>query len=239
MFFDIHSHILGGVDDGAKDLDESIELLEDMYSQGITDIIATPHFYPQSDILEDFLETVNSKFCELKNAIKHKNLPNIYLGCEVFYYSGISKASALQKLTLNDSNYILLEPNSSLLGYGFQKELLYFRDTLGITPIIAHIERYHKEKGYKKLITFIKENNILTQVNASSFTNRHYARTLKKLIKDDVISFIATDTHSKNHRPPQLSEAHCIIEKKYGNDYKSKLIKNSQEFFSEITGKKD
>ncbi|MBR6533028.1 MAG: hypothetical protein IKT44_01190 [Clostridia bacterium] len=237
MFFDIHSHILGGVDDGAKDLDESIELLKDMYSQGITDVIATPHFYPQTDVLEDFITTVNSKFCELENTIKTKNLPNIYLGCEVFYYSGISKASELEKLALNGSNYILLEPSFSLLGKGFQKELLYLRDTLGITPILAHIERYHREKGFKELVTFIKENNILTQVNASSFTNRHYSRTLKKLIKENVISFIATDTHSKDHRPPLLNEAFMIIEKKFGIDYKQKLLKNSEELFKKITGK--
>ena len=67
MFFDIHSHILHGVDDGAKDLDESIALLEDIYSQGITDVIATPHFYPQTDILEDFVTNVSSRFLELKN----------------------------------------------------------------------------------------------------------------------------------------------------------------------------
>ncbi len=237
MFFDIHSHILGGVDDGAKDLDESIALLEDMYAQGITDVIATPHFYPQSDVLQDFITTVNSRFCELKNTIKTKNLPNIYLGCEVFYYSGISKASSLEKLTLNGSDYILLEPSFSSLGKGFQNELLYFRDTLGINPILAHIERYHKEKGYKELIAFIKENKILTQVNASSFTNHHYARALKKLIKEDVISFIATDTHSKDYRPPLLSEAFAVIEKKFGIDYKQKLCKNSEELLKKITGK--
>ena len=237
MFFDIHSHILHHTDDGAKDLDESITLLEDMHSQGITDVIATPHFYPQTDVLDDFIKTATTRFNELINAIKTKDLPNIYLGCEVFYYSGISKASSLENLTLNGSNYILLEPNFSLIGKGFQKELLYFRDTLGITPIIAHIERYHKEKGYKELITFIKENAILTQVNASSFTNRQYSRTLKKLITQDVISFLATDTHSKEHRPPQLREALSIIENKYGNDYKQKLCKNSEELFKKITGK--
>ncbi len=237
MFFDIHSHILHHIDDGAKDLDESVTLLEDMYSQGITDVIATPHFYPQTDVLDDFIKTATTRFNELINAIKTKDLPNIYLGCEVFYYSGISKASSLENLTLNGSNYILLEPNFSLIGKGFQKELLYFRDTLGITPIIAHIERYHKEKGYKELITFIKENAILTQVNASSFTNRQYTRTLKKLITQDVISFLATDTHSKEHRPPQLREALSIIENKYGNNYKQKLCKNSEELFKKITGK--
>lgn len=237
LFFDIHSHILHHIDDGAQTLDESLALLENMYSQGITDVIATPHFYPLTDTLEDFLSDSAKRFSELENACKNKKLPNIYQGGEVFYYSGISKASSLEKLTLNNSNFILLEPNFSQLGKSFQKELLYFRDTLGITPIIAHIERYHKEKGYKAFITFIKENGIPAQVNASSFLNKHYSRTLKKLIKQDVISFIATDTHSLEHRPPQLSEALGEIENKYGIDYKLKLCKNSEELFTKITGK--
>ncbi len=235
MFLDIHSHILHDIDDGAKDLNESLALLENMYFQGITDVIATPHFYPQTDILDNFLETASRRFGELKKTSENKNLPNIYLGCEVFYYSGISKASSLEKLTLGGSDYILLEPDFSQLGIGFQKELLYLRDTIDITPIIAHIERYHKERGYKKLITFIKENGILTQVNASSFTNRHYTRTLKKLINEDVISFIATDTHSLEHRPPMLQEAFAIIEEKFGAEYKKKLYKNSQELLEKIT----
>ncbi len=237
MFFDIHSHILFGVDDGAKNIDESIKLLENMHSQGITDVLATPHFYPQIDTLDDFLEKIDKNFETLKKECQNKKLPNIYKGSEVFYYSGISKATGLEKLTLNHSNYILIEPNFTQLGLGFQKELLYLRDNLKITPIIAHIERYRKEKGYKKLLKFVKENNILTQVNASSFLSFRHFFAIRKLVKLDIISFIGTDTHSITHRPPQLNEALVQIEKKFGNDYKQKLIDNSVEFLKKITQK--
>ncbi len=235
MLLDIHSHILHNIDDGAKDLNESVALLQNMYSQGITDVIATPHFYPQTDVLEDFTQTAAERFNELKTLCEAENLPNIYLGCEVFYYSGISKASNLEKLTLGGSEYILLEPSHTQLGKGFQRELLYFRDTLGITPILAHIERYHKEKGYKNLISFIKENGILTQVNASSFADRKYSRVLKKLIKEDIITFLGTDTHSLELRPPLLLDALNVIEEKFGNDYKEKLCENSLELLNKIS----
>jgi len=131
----------------------------------------------------------------------------------------------------------LIEPNFNKLGVGFQKELLYFRDTLKITPIIAHLERYRKVKGYKNLLKFIKQNNILVQVNASSFLSfRHYF-AIKKLVKMNIITFIGTDTHSIEHRPPQLSEALQIIEKRFGAEYKEKLICNSNEFLQKITQK--
>ncbi|MBE6786881.1 MAG: hypothetical protein E7537_00870 [Ruminococcaceae bacterium] len=237
MFFDIHSHVLHKVDDGAKNLKESINLLKMMYSQGITHVLATPHFYPQIDTLDGFLEKVGKNFQELQKECQTQKVPNIYKGSEVFYYSGISKASGLEKLTLGGSDYILIEPNFNKLGVGFQKELLYFRDTLKITPIIAHLERYRKVKGYKNLLKFIKQNNILVQVNASSFLSfRHYF-AIKKLVKMNIITFIGTDTHSIEHRPPQLSEALQIIEKRFGAEYKEKLICNSNEFLQKITQK--
>lgn len=208
-----------------------------MYSQGITDVMATPHFYPQIDTLDKFLEKANCRYLQLQNKCKTKNLPNIYLGCEVFYYSGISKASAIEKLTLNNKPFILIEPNFTQLGIGFQKELLYFRDTLKITPIIAHIERYRKDKKYKEFLKFVKENNIPTQVNASSFLSFRYSFAIKKLVKQDIITFIGTDTHSTTHRPPQLSDALIKIEKKFGPEYKQKLIDNSVAFLEKITQK--
>ncbi len=235
--FDIHSHILHDIDDGAKDLTESIALLEEMKAQGITSVLATPHFYPHSDFLDEFLENTHKNFEELKKSCQNKNLPNIYLGCEVFYYSGISKADNIQKLTLNSSNYMLLEPHPMQLGLGFQKELLYLRDTLGITPIIAHLERYRKEKGYRKLLDFIKENNILVQVNTSSLLNFKCRGALKKLIKSDLVTFLGTDTHSLEHRPPQFLEAIQKLEKMFGSEYKEKLITNSLNLLKQITEK--
>ncbi len=237
MFLDIHSHILHNIDDGAKTLEEALALLKDMSIQGITDVIATPHFYPQTDILDDFIHTSAKRYSELTKATKNQNLPNIHLGCEVFYYNGISRASSLEKLTLNRSGYMLLEPNFEPFGKLFQNELLNLRDNIGITPIIAHIERYRKVKGFKDFITFAKENGILLQVNASSFLERKYSRALKKLVLQDVVGFIATDTHSADSRPPLLQDAFTVIEKKFGNEYKQKLIDNSQELLTKITGK--
>ena len=239
MYLDIHSHILSGIDDGAEDLTISQTLLKTLYSQGVTDIIATPHFYPMFDSLDEFLENRKKSFSMLCEYLKdEKEIPNIYLGSEVLYYSGISYASELKSLTLADSRYILLEPDYFLLNAKFENEILHLIE-LDFIPIITHIERYQKAKGFKRFYEFVKKNGVLAQVNATSFFSKNYARILKKLIKDNVISFIASDTHSLDIRPPMIKNALDKISYSCGQDYAQRLIENSQKLMGKITAKED
>lgn len=236
MYLDIHSHILSGIDDGAEDLTISGELLSDIHSQGITDIIATPHFYPLVDSLDEFIENRKKSHGLLLAYTQDQPHPNIYLGCEVLYYSGISYASGLEKLTLAGSRYILLEPDYCMINSRLQSEILHFSES-GFIPIIAHLERYYKAKGFRKFYNFIKENHIPVQVNATSFFSKHYNRILKKLIRDDIITYIASDTHSVDIRPPMIKKALERITELYGKEYTKRLIENTQSLLLEITNK--
>ena len=236
MYLDIHSHILYGIDDGAKDLNSSLVLLNELKNQNITDVILTPHFYPLIDTLDDFLIKREKHYNKLIKEIKQNSLPNIYLGCEILYYSGISNASSLEKFTLANSKYILLEPDFGLLNKHFEYELNKLEE-LGFKPIIAHIERYHKARGYKSFLKFAKENNIPLQVNATSFFAKHYTRALKKLVKEDLICYIASDTHSITMRPPMIKDALHKIGELYSEEYKQKLICNSQQLLNDICDK--
>ncbi len=235
--FDIHSHILPGVDDGAKDMEESIKLLEMMKNDGITCVLATPHFYPQDTNIEDFLSEVSSAYKSLISEKENKDLPNVYLGCEMLYFDGLGNSTSLGQLCLNGSNFLLLE----LTDYCINDRLLNNLTTLikqtGIMPIIAHIERYCKAKNYKKLLTFVLDNRIPVQLNASSFFIPLFKRPLKKLLKSNAIVVLGTDAHSCDQRPPRLYDAMELIEKKYGSECKDKLIKNSSLFYKRIIGK--
>lgn len=236
MYFDIHSHILHNIDDGAPDLNSAIALLETAFKQGVTDVLLTPHFYPMCDALEEHKQKANANFNELKIAIKDKAVPNIYLGNEVSYYKGIGKASSIDRLTLNGSPYILLEPDFSLSNKNLQADILHLLER-GFIPIIAHIERYYKEQGFRDFLRFVKANGILTQVNATSFFAAHYNRVLKKLIKSNIVTFLASDTHSQNLRPTLIKSALDKIEMLYGTAYKQKLIDNSQKLYLKIVNK--
>ena len=86
MLLDIHSHILPAVDDGAFDISESLMLLEAMRLQGITDVIATPHFYPLDDNFNEYKERISNAYNLLLKETENKNLPRIFVGSEVLYY---------------------------------------------------------------------------------------------------------------------------------------------------------
>ena len=232
MLLDIHSHVLPAVDDGAKNLDMSIKLLEIMAQQGITNVIATPHFYPSEDTLEEFKEKTAKALYTLNN-IKQP-LPDIILGCELYYFNGISRSEHIREFTLGNSDYLLLEPCYSSITKGFLSEVLYLKNELNIIPIIPHIERYYKTPGFKMLLKCVKENKILTQVNAASFLYKSYNRILKKLFKEKLITFIATDTHSLR-RPPMMADALLEIEKRFGIGEKQRIISNLETLYNNIT----
>ena len=106
---DIHTHIVPNVDDGARSMEESLALLELLAAQGVCSLIATPHFYADNCLdLGAHIERMEKAFRELKSNLK-EGMPQIYLGHEVLYFNGISSCEDMKKLTINNSNYILLE----------------------------------------------------------------------------------------------------------------------------------
>lgn len=234
LFFDIHSHILPKVDDGARNLNESLKLLKLMQEQGITAVLATPHFYPNEDSLEHFKQIVYPNFKSLKKALEKRKLPEVYLGCELLYFNGISNVSSLKDFCLNGSKYLLLELTDYFITPSLFKELQKLRTKFGITPIIAHAERYHRARNYKKFIEFLQEEKIPVQINASSFEFLFLRRAAFKLLNSELFCVIATDTHSLDMRPPKLDKAFYMIEKKIGNEPVNKLIDNSNELYKQI-----
>lgn len=235
MYFDLHSHILPSIDDGSKNIEESVQLLEMMKLDGIESVIATSHFYPAEMNLEDYIEQTSSAFKLLCETAKGKELPNLYLGCELLFYSGIGNIENSETLCLNRSKYLLLELTDFDLGLSCFEDILALKEK-GIIPIIAHIERYFKGKNYKQLLDFVEDNNIPVQLNAASVMTRPYRRIVKKILSRDIFCVLATDTHSVNERPPLLTAAYSFIETKFGEDLKNRLQANAKVLKKEIIG---
>ena len=112
---DIHSHILPNLDDGAENVEESIMLLKIMQAQGITDVFVTPHFYPTLDNYEDFNSALLKSLKLIKKHTTNLGLPNIYLGCEMFYFVGIGDCDSLTDFTFENSRFLLLELDPTLI----------------------------------------------------------------------------------------------------------------------------
>ena len=236
---DIHSHILPCLDDGSESVEESLELLRLMKKQGIEKVFATPHFYPEIDNSEDFFKAVFDSLNTLNDNIKFNSLPEIYLGCEMFYYRGIGDCDSLKDFCFEGSSYLLLELSSNCIDKNLFEDLHKIIHNKKIIPIIAHIERYFYSKNFKKLLKIIKKENIPVQINASSVLHQDLYTDIKKLIKNDLITFIATDSHSVKERPPQMADAIDILEKDFGKDYTEKLTENSKKLFDKIISETD
>lgn len=231
---DIHSHILPRIDDGAKDTQEATELLKLMREQGITSVIATPHFIASEHNLQDFISDITRAKEKLDAVVKEQGLPSVYIGSEVYYFSGIGSSKAISHLCLNNSKYLLLELPFCDIGKHILDDIIKIQTNLGVMPIIAHIERYHRFKGFKNLLKLVEDGTCIAQLNATSLFLPKTKRAAYKLIKKGYISFIATDTHSLDRRPPRLYAALKEIETKLGKEYSDRLIENLSEFQKEI-----
>ena len=236
-FLDIHSHILPCVDDGARNIDISLKLLDILNQQGVTNVIATPHFYPDTDNAEDFAQRVEESYLQLKNTINGTDYPKVHLGCELHYFNGMGKSKSLELFVIKGTNYILLElPYGVAITKTILQDITDIYEIQGFKPIIAHIERYKRAKNFKKLLELISNGYALAHINAGAIVCKEDSRFCQKLIKRGYISYVASDAHSLNHRPPLIKQALNTITDKLGKSFANKLTSNSIKLLNEIEG---
>lgn len=212
---DIHCHILAGLDDGAKTLENSVEMARMAAATGTTDIVATPHASPQHAFSP---EAVELKISELRAATS--NLIRLHKGCD-FHLSATNVQDALlrpTKYAINHHCYVLVE-FSDLLIPPTSVEIFRRMRTAGMIPIITHPERNTQlQRNLKQIKAWVAEE-CLIQVTAQSFLGRF--GKLAKAAADDLMSnglvhFVASDAHDAVDRTPVLSEAYKYIENTYG-----------------------
>ena len=229
---DIHTHIVPNVDDGARSTEESLALLNTLAAQGVCSCIATPHFYADKCLnLEHHIERVEKAFRELKSQLT-ENMPQLYLGHEVLYFGGISSCEDMKKLTINNSKYLLLELPYSDFGGSIANEIIDVNLNLGLTPILAHIERYATRRGFPDVLETIREGYALAHINCDQLLDKKTRKLCFKLIKDGLISFVASDTHSVDYRPPQMAEAMALLQKKFGVEICNKFRENANSLIN-------
>ena len=199
---DIHSHILPGIDDGSRSMDESIEILKKAQSCGVTDIIVTPHYITGSNYI---VNNIDKKILlqSLKKELKKRNINiKLYLGNEVFVENNMLELKEKGEIsTLNNSKYLLFELP---LNYEFNgvEDVIFNLRCNKIIPIIAHPERYAYLKKNPLLIKDLIDAGALLQSNIGSFLGV-YGKEAKELailfLKHNMITFISSDIHRRNH----------------------------------------
>ena len=148
----------------------------------------------------------------------NRDMPEIVLGAEVAYYSGISRLSNLKELCIDRTGLLLLEMPFSVWKEYTLKEVVEIATAKNIVVILAHIERYLKFQPYKTLEQLM-EIGVLMQVNASYFAELRTRRKAISLLKKGGIQFLGSDCHNLTSRAPKLGTAYEVIKNKFGEDF--------------------
>jgi protein-tyrosine phosphatase len=217
---DIHCHILPSVDDGAKDINDSIEMAREAVKEGIHTIIATPH-HKNGKYENNKLEVIE-KVNQLNTVLKNEHIPlTILPGQETRIFGEILEESEFEHiLPLNFTQYIFIElPSSHVPRY--TEKLLFDIQLKGLTPIIVHPERNQEIMSNPDSLYNLVKKGALTQITASSvagYFGKKIRRFSLQLIEADLTHFISSDAHNITNRGFKMSEAIDVIDKRYGVD---------------------
>ncbi len=214
---DLHCHILPGIDDGAPDINETMALIHAAISNGITHMVCTPHI--QLGRFDNTLESIANTFHKVLCEVEKNSLPiSLSYGAEVRICPEILIMHEQQKLPFigqwQGYNVLLLELPHSHVPPGTE-QLLTWLTNHNVIPMIAHPERNRGILANYKNIQPLLRQHCLFQITAASICGNFGANIqllAKKLLKEELITVIATDAHSMESRPPILAEGlHAAI----------------------------
>lgn len=222
---DVHSHIIPNVDDGSSSVNETFKMIEEARKIGFTDIILTSHF------LLNCYETNSKELVfwkeKLQEVLDKKEIDvKLHSGMEIYISSQMEELIKKKKLlTLGNSRYMLIElPLSSTvknLDY-----VLYFLESISIKPIIAHPERYKCVQENPELVEEYINKGALIQCNYASILGLYgdkAKKTVKKLLKNNLVDFLGSDCHKPNQIYLLVPEAIKKIKKIIGDSRFEKI----------------
>ncbi len=230
-YIDIHSHILPGVDDGSKSMEESLGMLKIAAQNQIDRVIVTPH--NKAERRNVSVEGIHKRIHVLQEAMKEEGISiRLYSGMEIFYREGVAELLEEGRLcTLAGTRYVLVE-------FLPVEQFSYIRaavDELAgneYIPVIAHAERYECMASHLSNMDYVIERGALIQVNASSITGGmgwKIKQSVKKMLKEQMIHFLGTDAHDERKRIPQLSPCADYLYRKCSREYADALLWGNAE----------
>ncbi len=211
--YDIHTHILPNMDDGAKDKEQSKIMLQMLKDQGITDVVLTPHYYPFESPLKSFLKKRQECFAMIKDTFTELGL-NAHVGAEVYFSEVLLAQESLNELCIDGKNYLLLE-----LPFGEKNKqkmidaLYQLSANYSVRIILAHLNRY--PRFFKKV--FLEEVNqmgCLVQVDATVLNNPFKKKKILRFIDRGLIHLVGSDCHNITTRKPAFDSLKKNLDEK-------------------------
>jgi protein-tyrosine phosphatase len=235
---DIHSHILAGIDDGAEALEDGLAIVRELVSQGVTEIIATPHYIDET-IYVSPKQKNQRLLTQLKKALKDEKIDvELYLGNEIYICNRIDNlVESGQIATMNGSEYILVEfPMSEK--FPSYEDILHDLILKGYKVILAHPERYIITQDDFSILERLVEMGVLLQCNTGSFIRqygKHAEKLAVKLAKKRMIFALGSDIHHTRKRN-EIELAIKKLKKYYSEDDLEQILdKNPRKI---INGRK-
>jgi protein-tyrosine phosphatase len=226
-FFDMHCHLLFGVDDGPKEIDEALTLLRQEYDEGVRTVYLTPHY--RKKMFECPADTIRENFETLCARVKQE-LPDLKLrlGCEIHVSMDVVQdIKSGRCATMGGTEFVLLEfPESAEKKYILER--CHAVMNKGYAPIIAHAERCISIRKDMELLRRLVDMGIYIQMSAGSIIGEEgffWKQFCKKAMQQDLLHFIGSDAHDLKERKVNIGKCAAYIEKTMGTDYRDQIMR--------------
>ena len=228
---DLHNHLLPGIDDGAKKVEETLEFLRLARRDGITAVTATPHMKP--GVYDNSRELILDRVAMVREAARGDEAEGVDLlpGAEVYFTADVvQRARAGKLMTVGDrGRYVLLELPYQQVPMGVDDTIFQLK-LLGLTPIMAHPERvaYYLE-DFERVAASVRLG-ALTQVTGNSIAGRFGSKAKdfsRRMLERGLIHVLASDSHDVLYRPPTLSEARQTTARLAGEEVARRLLEDN------------
>lgn len=223
MLTDYHNHCLPRMDDGARDVETTIRIVNELERQGVGRIVATPHFINHEESVESFLERRERAFGEL---LENCTLLPMMLGAEVRLERGISETEGLTELAVGDSGYVLLELPYMPFRSWMIEEIYNVAYSNRLKPVIAHLDRYLAWYGNDEIGEVLAIDDAIIQINNEALIKRKSMKFALGLIRDGYPVVFGSDTHDMDEYAPNADVMLKVL--------RSKLSKREYEAVMEL-----
>ena len=224
-FRDIHAHFVYGVDDGARTRADMEAMLDAAHADGVASLFATPHVTPGIAPFDERL--FHARLAEARGYCAERGYPlTLYAGAEILYTPAMERYASEHRLpTLADSEYVLMEfvPD---IAYVELDATLGQLERSGYTAILAHIERY-RCMSLKNAYRLKEKYDICYQINCGTLLRKQRffkAHRVERWLKDELIDFVATDSHDTLRRPSRMTAAYECLRQHVKPDYAMRLV---------------
>ena len=226
---DFHNHILPKIDDGSNSIEMSLDMLKIAYQQGIKEVVNTVHFqHPKVDGIEISYDIIQEKTLILQKKLDQNNIPiRIHIGSEVFYLPNLMQIKDDPLATIGNGKYMLIEFYPHIIPED-HKQIFFELKMNGITPIIAHPERYKQIQKDTSLVYDWLNTGCLIQVDAGSVLGtlgKSSYIAAENIIKNNWCQILGSDAHN-NRRNFILKDAYLIVKNWIGDNAKLLVYDN-------------